>query len=93
MTYAYIEKPLHDYYRAAIPRLQGVCITEAQNRMLGGGLPVIPYGVDVARGCRFGAQPERLPDHGRPPRAAQGRRPRDRDRARAPGCRSSSSAT
>ena len=57
MTYAYIEKPLHDYYRARYPRLQGVCISEAQNRSLGGGLPVVPYGVDVAR-IPFGGAPE-----------------------------------
>ena len=57
MTYAYMEKPLHEYYRARYPRLQGVCISEAQNRMLGGGLPVVPYGVDVAR-IPFGAAPE-----------------------------------
>jgi glycosyltransferase involved in cell wall biosynthesis len=57
MTYAYIEKALHDYYRARYPRLRGVCISEAQNRMLGGGLPVIPFGVDVAR-IPFGAAPE-----------------------------------
>jgi glycosyltransferase involved in cell wall biosynthesis len=49
MTYAYIEKALHDYYHARYTSLHGVCLTEAQNRMLGGGLPVIPYGVDVAR--------------------------------------------
>jgi len=55
MTYAYIERPLHEYYRHAYPRLTGVCISEAQNRSLGGGLPVIPYGVDVAR-VPFGAQ-------------------------------------
>jgi glycosyltransferase involved in cell wall biosynthesis len=54
MTYAYIERHLHDYYRSAYPRLTGVCITEAQSRGLGGGLPVIPYGVDVAR-IPFGA--------------------------------------
>ena len=57
MTYAYIEKPLHDYYRSRYPRLQGVCISEAQNRSLGGGLPVVPYGVDVAH-IPWGAQPE-----------------------------------
>ena len=57
MTYAYIEQPLHDYYRSAYPRLRGVCITEAQNRMLGGGLPVIPYGVEVGR-IRFVEKPE-----------------------------------
>ena len=49
MTYAYIEKPLHEYYRDRFPNLRPVCITQAQDRMLGGGLPVIPYGIDVAR--------------------------------------------
>ena len=92
MTYAYIEKPLHDYYRARYPRLQGVCISEAQNRMLGGGLPVIPYGVDVAR-IPFGAVPEDfLLTVGRLV-PAQGRGPRDRDRAPGRACRWSSSAT
>ncbi|HEY1435463.1 MAG TPA: glycosyltransferase family 4 protein, partial [Thermoanaerobaculia bacterium] len=57
MTYAYIEKPLHEYYRDHYPGLQPVCITQAQNRMLGGGLPVIPYGIDVAR-VPFSAAPE-----------------------------------
>ena len=49
MTYAYIEKALHDYYRSRFPSLHTVCVTEAQNRMLGGGNPVIRYGVDVDR--------------------------------------------
>jgi len=56
MTYAYIERHLHDYYRASYPRLTGVCITQAQSRSLGGGIPVIAYGVDVA-GIPFGATP------------------------------------
>ena len=56
MTYAYIEKHLHDYYRAHCPNLRPVCISGAQNRMLGGGLPVIPYGIDVAR-VPFGPTP------------------------------------
>ncbi len=56
MTYAYIEKHLHDYYRAHCPNLHPVCISEGQNRMLGGGLPVIPYGIDVER-VPFGAAP------------------------------------
>ena len=56
MTYAYIEKDLHEYYRAYCPKLRPVCISEAQNRMLGGGLPVIPYGIDVAR-VPFGPTP------------------------------------
>ncbi len=54
MTYAYVEKHLHDYYRSRYPRLVPVCISEAQNRTLGGGLNVIPYGIDVA-GAPFGA--------------------------------------
>ena len=49
MTYAYIERHLHDYYRSAYPNLRAVAISESQSRMLGGGLPVIPYGVDVER--------------------------------------------
>jgi glycosyltransferase involved in cell wall biosynthesis len=49
LTCAYIEKPLFDYYRAHDPRLRFACVSEAQARMLGGGLPVIPYGIDVAR--------------------------------------------
>lgn len=59
MTYAYIERHLHDYYRAAYPSLRPVCISESQSRMLGlgGGLPVIPYGVDVDR-IPFVAEPE-----------------------------------
>ena len=48
ITYAYIEKSLHEYYRDRFPNLHPVCITEAQNRMLGGGLPVVRYGIDVA---------------------------------------------
>jgi glycosyltransferase involved in cell wall biosynthesis len=57
MTFAYIEKHLSDHYRARYPRLHGVCVTEAQNRALGGGYPVIPYGVDVER-IPFGGAPE-----------------------------------
>jgi glycosyltransferase involved in cell wall biosynthesis len=56
MTYAYIEKTLHEYYRDRYENLHPVCVTEAQNRMLGGGLPVIPYGIDVAR-VPFSAMP------------------------------------
>ena len=47
LTCAYIEKPLYDYYRAHDPRLRFACVSEAQARMLGGGLPVVPYGIDV----------------------------------------------
>ncbi len=56
LTCAYIEKPLYDYYRAHDPRLHFACVSEAQARMLGGGVPVIPYGIDVAR-VPFVAEP------------------------------------
>jgi glycosyltransferase involved in cell wall biosynthesis len=56
MTYAYIERALHEYYRARFPRVHPVCVTEAQNRLLGGHLPVIRYGIDVAR-VPFSATP------------------------------------
>ena len=49
LTCAYIEKPLYDYYRRHDPRMRFACVSEAQARMLGGGLPVVPYGIDVAR--------------------------------------------
>jgi glycosyltransferase involved in cell wall biosynthesis len=49
MTYAYIDRGLHEYYRSHFPNLHTVCVSEAQNRMLGGGNPVIRYGIDVDR--------------------------------------------
>jgi glycosyltransferase involved in cell wall biosynthesis len=49
LTCAYMERHLYDYYRAHDPRLRFACVSEAQARMLGGGLPVVPYGIDVAR--------------------------------------------
>ena len=49
LTCAYIERHLYDYYRAHDPGLRFACVSEAQARMLGGGLPVVPYGIDVAR--------------------------------------------
>jgi glycosyltransferase involved in cell wall biosynthesis len=57
MTYAYIEPALHDYYRRHFPNLHPVCVTDAQNRMLGGGNPVIRYGIDVER-VPFTASPD-----------------------------------
>jgi glycosyltransferase involved in cell wall biosynthesis len=56
LTCAYIERPLYDYYRGKDPRLRFACVSEAQARMLGGGLPVVPYGIDVAR-TPFRAEP------------------------------------
>jgi glycosyltransferase involved in cell wall biosynthesis len=58
MTYAYIEKPLHEYYRARCPNVHPVCVSRAQARMLGDEeLTVIPYGIEVAR-VPFRAAPE-----------------------------------
>ncbi len=48
VTYAYIEKALHLYYRAHFPRLQPICISHAQARMLEEpDLPVVYNGLDV----------------------------------------------
>jgi glycosyltransferase involved in cell wall biosynthesis len=56
LTCAYIEKGLFDYYRDRYPNVHCVCVSQAQARMLGGGLPVIPYGVDLSR-IPFGERP------------------------------------
>ena len=56
VTCAYIEKDLFDYYRAHYPNVHCVCVSRAQARMLGGELPVIPYGVDLSR-IPFGKKP------------------------------------
>jgi len=56
LTCAYMEKPLFDYYRDRYPNVHCVCVSQAQSRMLGGGLPVIPYGVDLSR-IPFGEVP------------------------------------
>ena len=48
ITYAYIEKELHEYYRECFPRCFPVCISHAQAKMLGDeSLPVIYNGIDV----------------------------------------------
>jgi glycosyltransferase involved in cell wall biosynthesis len=58
ITYAYIEKPLHEYYRDHFPRCFPVCISRAQARMLGDeSLPVIYNGIEVG-GIPFNDQPE-----------------------------------
>jgi glycosyltransferase involved in cell wall biosynthesis len=56
LTCAYIERPLYDYYHARYPKVRCVCVSRAQARMLGGGLPVINYGVDLSR-IPFGERP------------------------------------
>jgi glycosyltransferase involved in cell wall biosynthesis len=59
LTCAYIERPLYDWYRQRYANVHPVCVSRAQSRMLGGGLPVIPYGVDVEH-IPFGSAPEDL---------------------------------
>jgi glycosyltransferase involved in cell wall biosynthesis len=58
ITYAYIEKDLHKYYREHFPRCFPVCISRAQARMLGDeSLPVVYNGIDLD-GIPFNNQPE-----------------------------------
>ncbi len=48
VTYAYIEKELHDYYRTTFPNCFPVCVSRAQAKALGDeSLPVVYNGVDV----------------------------------------------
>jgi glycosyltransferase involved in cell wall biosynthesis len=58
ITYAYIEKELHEYYRYHFPRCFPVCISRAQARMLGDeSLPVVYNGIDLEK-IPFNDQPE-----------------------------------
>lgn len=58
LTYAYIEKELHEYYREHFPNCIPVCISRAQARMLGDeSLPVVYNGIDVD-GIPFNNEPE-----------------------------------
>jgi glycosyltransferase involved in cell wall biosynthesis len=58
ITYAYIEKELHEYYRNHLPRCFPVCISRAQARMLGDeSLPVVYNGIEL-EGIPFNDQPE-----------------------------------
>src|SRR3970040_1484515 len=48
VTYGYIEKELHDYYRTYFPQCLPVCVSQAQRKMLGDeSLPVIYNGIDM----------------------------------------------
>ena len=48
ITYAYIERELHEYYRRQFRRCFPVCISRAQARMLGDeSLPVVYNGIDM----------------------------------------------
>jgi glycosyltransferase involved in cell wall biosynthesis len=58
LTYAYIEKELHEYYRSKLPHCFPVCISRAQARMLGDeSLPVVYNGIAVDE-IPFGDKPE-----------------------------------
>jgi glycosyltransferase involved in cell wall biosynthesis len=58
ITYAYIEKELHEYYRDHFPRSFPVCISRAQARMLGDeSLPVVYNGVELEE-IPFNDRPE-----------------------------------
>ena len=48
ITYAYIEKELHAYYKKHFPRCVPVCVSRAQAKMLGDeSIPVVYNGVDL----------------------------------------------
>jgi glycosyltransferase involved in cell wall biosynthesis len=58
VTYAYIERELHEYYRKHFPRCLPVCVSNAQRKMLGDeSLPVIYNAVDLDE-IAFNDQPE-----------------------------------
>ena len=48
VTYGYIEKEVHDYYRAHFPHCLPVCVSQAQRKMLGDeSIPVVYNGIDL----------------------------------------------
>lgn len=58
ITYAYIERDLHEYYRRHFPNCSPVCVSRAQARMLGDeSLPVVYNGIDL-EGIPFNDRPE-----------------------------------
>jgi glycosyltransferase involved in cell wall biosynthesis len=58
VTYAYIQKELHEYYRKAFPRCTPVCVSHAQVKMLGDeSMPVVYNAVDLNE-IAFNAEPE-----------------------------------
>jgi glycosyltransferase involved in cell wall biosynthesis len=58
VTYAYIQRELHEYYRSNFPRCLPVCVSHAQVKMLGDeSLPVVYNAVDLNE-IDFNAQPE-----------------------------------
>ena len=50
LTYHYIERHLHEYYRRGMPHLRPVCVSRRQAELLGEpDLPVVYNGLDVDR--------------------------------------------
>jgi glycosyltransferase involved in cell wall biosynthesis len=49
ITYAYIEKDIHEYYKTHFPQCLPVCVSRAQARMLGDeSIPIVHNAVDLA---------------------------------------------
>jgi len=58
VTYGYIEKAVHEYYRSHFPRCFPVCVSRAQKEFLGDeSIPVVYNGVDTAE-IHFNDTPE-----------------------------------
>jgi glycosyltransferase involved in cell wall biosynthesis len=58
VTYAYIERELHEFYKKHFPRCFPVCVSRAQARMLGDeSIPVVYNGVDLNE-IPFGDKPD-----------------------------------
>ena len=58
ITYAYMEKELHEYYKEHFPLCFPVCVSHAQAKMLGDeSIPVVYNGVDLNE-IAFNEQPE-----------------------------------
>jgi glycosyltransferase involved in cell wall biosynthesis len=58
ITYAYIEKDIHDYYHKHFPNCLPVCVSHAQAKMLGDeSIPVVHNGVNLDE-VPFNDQPE-----------------------------------
>ena len=48
ITYGYIEKALHEYYRSHFPQCLPICVSRAQRKMLGDeSIPVVYNGIDT----------------------------------------------
>ena len=47
LTFDYMERDVHAHYRERFPELAFACVSRAQAAALGGGLPVVPNGIDV----------------------------------------------